>query len=181
MAVNTSTGRITFIACDFNSPPLGFVATSDDGGQTWTKRENPSLGYNFELGFRPETVHLTYVTGTTWLLSASKTTGGNASEVWRSTDDAVTWTKVATLTASALGRIATLGSILVATAILTTTASTFGDAVYSLDGGVTWRPSQHLKGTAIGAVGGDGGVLIVTSLYAYRSLRVDPPTWSALT
>lgn len=174
IAANKTTGRL--VAVGVTSGTVS-VMTSDDGGDTWTERDD------FAVGFTAESLSLSPAQSGTWHLTAGRSTGGYRSEVWSSTDDGASFARLSTLTASQIFRVARLRGALVATANVTTPDGTqIRDVVYSLDGGVTWRPSQHIRGAGTGgAYAGDGGVLIVSNLYVHHSVRVDDPEWTVLT
>jgi hypothetical protein len=167
------TGRTIFATCDGTT---GAITSTDDGGTTWTARAN------ITFGFTPEYVHLTHSSGNTWLLTAGKESGLNYdSEVWYSANNGVTFTKIATLADTVIKKIAAYGSMLVASASITSGGTVYAACVFSLDGGATWYASQHHKGSSVGAYAGGGGILMLGTIYAYHSLRAGLPTWAALT
>lgn len=142
------------------------VATTDDGGVTWVAQT--SITTTIDAG----TIAISYNADEgAWYLSIGETTGTPSCEVWRSTDGAA-WTKMATLAAACVHRIAGFGALLVATA---TTASGV-HVVYSLDSGATWRKAgRMLEGTAKGVFVGPGAALALSSSHIYVGAAMGLP------
>jgi hypothetical protein len=99
-----------------------------------------------------------------WYFTIGEVSGTRTGEVWRSTSDAATWTKVATFAASCLYGIVSFGSLLVGVALTEDTL----EAVYSADSGATWkRTGQGVEGTVRGIYKGAGRPVIVTNTHTY--------------
>lgn len=175
MRCNKTSGRLVLVGQTTSSNTIK-VRTSDDGGETWTSRSD------ITVGAVPDYVALIRDTNVAnrWLLITSRTSGSWNSDVWASTDDGVTFTRICQLAFNALFRCAPVGSMLVGVC-QNPTLNRF-ESVFSLDGGATWHPSGfRLAGTMRGAFPGANGAAIVTSSDIFLSHRAGVPSASVLT
>jgi hypothetical protein len=161
MAVNTTTGRVVLVA---NASGIGKIRTSDDAGTSWTSRADITFGIgpidNLAI-VRDSSV------ANRWILVANRTSGASNTEVWESTDDAQTFTRIHQNVVHALYRPASLGRLFVGVT-LNPTASR-NEVVFSLDGGASWTPA----GVCVAGV--------VTSSDIYFGLRAGVPSFPAFT
>jgi len=167
LAVKPSTGRIVMMGRRTAVEAL-LPATSDDGGVTWMDRAGltntvPS----------PTTSWMTYhADRDTWLFGIGETSGAHSSDIWRSTDDGVTWTKVSSLTATCIEKAAPIGVVdwvAVDAAFV---------VLISRDNGATWKRTNYLLDTASatrGIFAGNGGLLALTGTMVQPSLRTGGP------
>lgn len=177
LACNGTTGRTVAMVQQTNKV---VVATSDDGGVTWTARTSlpsptfSSTDYHASLVCNEATGE--------WLFAQGETTGTPTSTVYRSTNGGETWTLVATLTASCLASVALLGDgILVGMSVR---ADGQHDVVGSDDGGVTWRYAGFIPRSSsdVGGVHvGDGAICVPVTGEVYLSLRQGTPDLGVLT
>ncbi len=139
---NPETARIVLMV-HAASANLFRVATSVDGGFTWTDRGS------FASVVDPLNIHLAHLGGLTWLMAENPNT--TAGRIWRSTDDGETWAIIATHTATRIRRLAVISPTLVVGY-----ANITGDnnvLVYSPDAGVSWRHANVDTGVATLTVG----------------------------
>lgn len=174
MACKKSTGRLVAVVA-FDAGADLKVSTSDDGGITWTARTDIP---NTIVATDAFSCSLMYnATTNTWIYVMCETTGTPTCKVWRSSDDGVTWTNVATLANHALREVAAVGYMLVS-------VTSAGDIVYSLDDGATWKPAafQITGTTSIGVFAGGGGLLAISDDAIFPSaVRMGDPNLTALT
>lgn len=171
LAVKKSTGRLVAMAIpNYGAAPQPVkVATSDDGGITWTSRTD--LSTNVDLSASVQTACAYNAETNTWLYTVGETSGTATSEVWASTDDGVTWTKVATLTASCLLNPASMGSLWL-TAVRGST-----ELAYSLDSGATWKYTGFtVQTTAVGAFASADQFLALCTGVVFPGLRAGKPS-----
>jgi hypothetical protein len=162
-------GRIVATAGD--SAGTVCVASSDDGGITWTARANVTT--TIATGQVPG--HIFYNAATaTWAMSMHETSGTPSSEVWTSSDG-ISWTKVCTLAASAVFGLAPFGAMWVGVAV---TGGLY-QVVYSLDACATWQLAGFsLVGTPTGVFASPIGLLIGTTNSVYPGMRAGRPSTS---
>lgn len=169
LAVKKSTGRVVAIAQTFDGAVEAFaVATSDDGGVTWTTRANivdTAAGESTRSD-------LTYDAGAdAWYFAFGKPGSG---KLYRSVNDGVTWALVTALSTRCLTSIACYGSMLVGLA----ETGEISTVAYSLDGGVTWIDSQLRASVASAPCAvraGLGDLMIAGGGYVLTSLRMGTP------
>lgn len=174
LACKPSNGRV--IAMCIGSPPGTVrVATSDNGGVNWTDRATLTT----TLPGTSERTAISYSeVDDSWICTLGKIATAD-SEVWRSTDDGVTWTKIATFGNACLLNVACLGRLLVSVAVLADGSS---HIVYSLDTGVTWRLSGYrLQSTGVGVFRGGGRPLALTTLSVATGIAMGVPPFPVLT
>ena len=169
LAVKKSTGRVVAIAQTFDGAVEAFaVATSDDGGATWTARAN------IEDAAAGESTRsdLTYDAGAdAWYFAFGKPGSG---KLYRSVDDGVSWMPVTSLTTRCLTSIACYGAMLVGLA----ETGEISTVAYSLDGGATWIDSQLRASVAsepCAVRAGLGDLMIAGGGYVMTSLRMGMP------
>ncbi len=174
-----ATGRLVS-TCVSNVGTTAKVAVSNDGGTTWIRQGD------LALGFAAQHAHLSYDPDKdAWYLAVSRYSGGYQSEVWRSTDDGVTWTRRCALASSRVLRIAAIDSVLVSVATHALPGAIVGEeVVFSVDEGATWHPTgmRPMGSTALGAFTSPnaGAALVMTSTHAYVSGRTLQPSWAPL-
>lgn len=172
VAANKTSGRV--VAMGIGTAGFLKVAYTDDGGVNWTTLADltstiaspsiASLSHNADEG--------------AWYFTVGETSGAHSCEVWRSTDDGATWTKMATLANYCVRRIAGFGALLVGVA----SSSSRNDVVYSLDGGATWQKSGiWAGGSLVGVYAGGGRPMILTSAYCYMGFAMGEPSLGSLT
>jgi hypothetical protein len=125
----TSTGRLIVSGAD------GHVATSDDGGSTWTYRTTLPL---FGVGASSKSKVVDYA-GTIILAC-------NVADIYVSTDNGVTWVSKSPGLGSAVSSVVMFGGLIAVTAGTTV-------PVASSDGGDTWAPTSIDSGAWLFAVG----------------------------
>jgi hypothetical protein len=158
MAANKVNGRIIVVASNGNAIK---VATSDDGGVTYTNRADPP-----STVVSPTRIRITHdrFTGD-WYMSVSA--GAGTTQVFRSIDDGVTWTLRVALTNAYFSSIAATSAGLVA----------FGGSqlIRSTTQGGLWLPvgMQPTVGVAFGVFAGEGTLIIPQPDYVYASARVE--------
>lgn len=173
MAANKTSGRVV-VAGSFGAGAVR-VAYSDNGGLAWT-----TLASDLATTITSPTVlHLTHnADESAWYLVIGETSGTPSCEVWRSTDDGASWTKVATLANWCLRRIAGFGALLVSVA----TGASRNEVVYSIDAGATWKKiGLWPAGTPCGVFDGGGRPMLLTSAYAYMGVAMGEPNIGNLT
>lgn len=140
MGINPSSGRIVAVRGNAIPNHTCSIATTDDAGQTWVIRDSV-----IDTVVGSSSVHqLSYLADTnTWLLVVGGTTV-KTSELWKSTDDGTTWSKVRSFSSCLLAQVAAVDSLWVAGARFLTTT----EVVYSADAGVTWYRSGIVIGAA---------------------------------
>lgn len=150
------------------------VETSSNGGVTWTARgtytttissaNSSSLSYNS--------------TTDTWLFVVGKNTATRSCEVWKSTDNCVTFTKVCTLAANYVYGPCGSGNMWVALS----DSSTSKDVVVSLDAGATWqRAGLSLSGLSVGAYYGGNQTMLLSQDKMRPGLILDLLSLGSLT
>lgn len=164
VGVNKTSGRMVFAGHDVLGSGTLNIATSDDGGITLTNRATLTTTIasptHLDVVYNPDRSE--------WLAVIGKVTGGPASEVWRSTDAGVSWTKVATLATACIQNPAPCGSMWVGSAALGSPV----EAAYSLDGGATWKGTGYARSAnGRGCFAGAGGLLLLDSSAASPSFR----------
>lgn len=177
MRCNKTTGRLVLIGQTVSSTTLK-VRTSDDGGATWTTRSDISISIS-----PIDSVALVRDTNVAnrWLIIVNRTSGGWNSEVWASTDDGVTFTRIKQLAFHALYRCAPCGDATLVGLSQNPSINRF-EVVASLDGGVNWYPvGMTVAGNMRGAYAGAGGIALVTSSDVYIGARSGSPGFAALT
>jgi hypothetical protein len=162
MAVN-GLGRIVAIAR--STATTWEVMTSDDGGTSWTARTDItttlSTGTTTSLAYDSESA--------AWLWSVGETSGTHSSELWKSTDNGVTWTLLKSFSSVAVQGIAVDGRRVWCAMALS--ASFNPRLVYSTDEGTTWRIAQSNLSTTSASTGGvfyGGGRFCVVSDSTFR-------------
>ncbi len=163
LGINPTSGRAVAIAR--TGATTLKVATTDDGGDTWTAQASitttidaTSIAISFNEG-----------EGAFYLAVGEEATP--SSEVWRSVDGA-TWTKQCTLDVSCMHKIAGFGPLLVATA----TSGPGARNVYSLDSGVTWQlGGMNLEGAGKGVFAGGGRPFALTDTHRYVGVAAGEP------
>ncbi len=169
LACKKSTGRVVMTAFRSSDTRI-VVATSDDGGNTWTDRSQ------FTIGLTPLTergCELTYNPDTnTFMLVVFETTGTHSSELWTSSDG-ISWSLAKAFTNYAVRNVAPVGNMWAALASNTTV----NEVIYSLDNGATW----YFAGiqTATGPLGVFYGVsrpLILTDTKVRMGFAAGLPT-----
>lgn len=171
VAIKRSTGRIVAILHAPSESSFG-VATSDDGGNTWTTRTSIS-----DAGSpTASSSSLVYNEATNvWYFTHGKSGGGRSSRVYKSADDGVTWTLVTTLTSSCLRSIACLGTLLVGVVEMPyASGSSVYRIAYSIDGGATWKDTQFRPGLSDIHQGGNG-LMLAGAGFVLTSLRMGIP------
>jgi hypothetical protein len=176
LGCSRTTGRIVAMASTTGNKIV--VATSDDGGVTWTTRASlPALTFSGTDFFASLTCD---ETTNVWFYVQGEITGTPTSRVYMSTDGGATWTLVKSLATSCLYSITVFGELLVG---LAKTGSTSQEVVWSDDSGVTW----HLSGLDLGAgstppgiFAGGGGLAIPTNGHVYVSQRTGTPNLGVL-
>ena len=174
MAINKTSGRIILLNTSGGTTIKS--ATSDDGGQTWTARADLVPGIS-SLSSSSGHIALAHSAADgCWLMFVQN--GGSTSEVYKSTDDGVTWTGVRTivllnelfLRGPFMKDFAVLGSLWVAY------ANGKNGVIYSRDKGVTWRASgwrPSTSSTTVNVATGNGMTLLSATIsgsgYAYPS------------
>lgn len=164
-----ATGVTVFVG---NNGATGKVATSSNGGTVWTAQSD------ITFAFTPTTLHLSFDdTSNTWLLVAGRSNAGvPQSELWTSSNDGVSWTRLITLNQTRLYRVATLGTLWVAGIENGPSGNVWNDVAFSLDAGNTWQAcGLSPTGQVIGAFAGGSGVCMVGRLAAYWSPRIGRP------
>jgi hypothetical protein len=153
--VNKVSGRI--VGMNTNGTSTINIATSDDGGQTWTARAAVTTAAT-----TVQSTHIDMAYGATdgvWLMAVTNT--ASFTEIWRSTDDGTSWTLRTTITGGTVVQgsgLTVIGSIWCAFRVLGTTGI---GLIYSEDQGLTWRYSGWRP---VGSVAeawlaaGDGGL-----------------------
>jgi hypothetical protein len=179
--INKVSGRIVG-AVNFGATGGSRVSTSDDGGVTWTARQDFNPSTTGLSGNAPNYVTMfwdSYTGG--WLYVATYTTSGAGaiarSVIYRSTDDGVTFTVIATLTTGAIFSLARLGSLLVANAFTNTPAvSGKNETLVSKDGGVTWFGAGVATVSLLTVIGqAPGQILFPDSGFVRAGLRSGMP------
>jgi len=176
MRCNKTSGRIVLIAQATGGTTIK-IRTSDDAGTTWTTRSDVSCGIG-----PVDNVALVRDTNAAnrWLLIVNRTTGAWNSEVWESTDDGATFTRICQFFTNAMYRCAPCGDSTLVGITLSPSINR-NEVIYSLDGGVTWAPSGVcLAGSVRGVFAGDG-VAVVTSSDILMSARAGYSAYAALT
>lgn len=173
---NKTSGRL--VAANTSSGTTVNIMTSDDGGQNWTLRSAVVSGFVSGVTTQPSgidwhgSVSMAYSsTDGCWLMTV---TNGTNTEIYRSTNDAVTWSLVRTLSGIVLRQdsLACIGRVWAA----------FGASlIYSVDQGATWldtgwRPAAYSPASASSWLdAGGGGFLlslrISTTGYSYPGFR----------
>ncbi len=173
MKANKASGRVVVVG-SFGAGAIR-VAYSDNGGNSWTTLASDLV----TTITSPTVLHLSHnADESAWYLVVGETSGTPSCEVWRSTDDGASWTKVATLSATCLYRIGGFGALLVSVA--KTSSGNF--VVYSLDAGTTWeKTGMIVEGTPNGMFVGAGRALALTSSNAYLSVAMGKPSIGAVT
>lgn len=177
MAVNPATGRIVLVQYSPSAPQgeRAFVTTSDDGGITWVD------GFEMEtLIATPTEASLSFnPADESFLYTIGETSGTPSSEVWRSTDDGETWTKLTTLTTMCLMHPAPYGKGWVDNARGGRASS---EIIYS-DNGTTWKYVGHITNTttARGCYAGGGQIIAVDGLIVWPSVRAGRPELGTVT
>ena len=174
VAVNKSTGRLVAMQWDPAVPAVR-VATCDDGGITWTARANLTS----TIG-SPERITLQYdVDAGYWYMTIGEVTGTPTSEVWRSTDQGVTWSKMCTLANYHVAHVAGFNNLLVSVA----RGTGVNEIVYSLDFGATWQfAGVRMNGTFVqGCFKGGGKPVAVTSQWIFAGVTCGVPGVGSLT
>jgi hypothetical protein len=162
LEVKPSSGRIVMTAYRSSDSKL-LIATSDDGGVTWTERTFLTTTIVPTLGG----VSLTYnSTRNEWLYIIGEQSGTPSCEVWKSSDDGVTWTKILTLTNACLCKPAPVGTMWVG-------GNRSNGVAYSLDGGVSWYTTARALALNEAYYGG-GTVMLQTNSTMWPSLRAGP-------
>lgn len=178
LACNRATGRIVAVAKVDGTATTASVATSDDGGATWTVRADIT-----GLADSSDYAELVYnADEDEWLYSCGNTVTAT-SKVFRSVDGGATWTLVSTLTTWAMRSIAALGNVWYGLASQSGQAPTL---VLSSDRGVTWRiagmgTGSGSDGTVVASASFGGLVLVEHSHNVYTGLRVGTPDLGVLT
>lgn len=173
-----SSGLVLFAGVNGST---GKISVTLNAGQSWVTYAD------LAFGFTPQDAHLSYDReNDAWYLAVSRYSGGYQSEVWRSTDDGMIWTRRCALASSRVLRIAAIDSLLVSVATHALPGAIVGEeVVFSLDGGATWLPAglRPMGSTALGAFTGPnaGAVLVMTTTHAYVSGRTLQPSWAPLT
>jgi hypothetical protein len=174
-----ATGRMVCAAIEDGEANL-LVSTSADGGATWTLRAPVSLA-GFAVGVLATTriVVLYNPTSTTWIIAVGKEFGGNATRVFRSTDQGVTWTAVGTYTA---GKV--LPSAVHNGAFVLALLYSDGRMILAVsDTGAAWSFAGFETSGAIAACGifsGANRLMVFEQTYVYRGLALGNPALDAL-
>lgn len=178
MKCNKTTGRLVLVAQVVSSTTIK-VRTSDDGGATWATRPDIAIGIG-----PVDTVALVRDTNLAgrWLLVVNRITGAWNTEVWASTDDGATWSRLCQNAFHALYRCAPCGGSMLVGVSYNPTIDR-NEVVRSDDGGAKWYPTgQKVAGAAVrGAFAGEAGVAIVTSSDIYLGAREGATSFAALT
>lgn len=177
MGCNKATGRIV-LAAQATSGTTIKIRTSDDAGASWTTRSDVSCGIS-----PVDNVALVRDTNVAerWLLVVNRTTGAWNSEVWESTDDGETFTRICQYVTNALFRCAPCGDSTLVGISLNPSINRY-EIVFSLDGGATWYPAGVcLAGSMRGAFSGGDGVAVVTSSDIFMGARAGSSAYAALT
>lgn len=116
---------------------------------------------------------------TTWIYVVGKTTGSGSCEVWRSSDDGLTWVKIATFANACVLGFAAVGL----DNVLVGAARPQNRLIVSFDLGATWRLAGFAMNTIVrGAYGpGSGGTLLLSSSTVYPPLRASTNPGPVLT
>jgi hypothetical protein len=183
-AIKKSSGRIVVITMNPSTTAIK-VRTTDDDGATITNRADLTTAIT-----TPDALQLIYnaANDTFFLLVATGITGGNQSEIWKSTDGGATWTKIKTFTSVVLRSIAANGPLMFAQTRLVST--TEAGTLISTDSGVTWKRGAMQTGTSLTTDA--GGVYSTAHGFAllqqvsgadpvcYMSLAADLPSGAAI-
>ncbi len=144
MAVNPTTGRI--LAVSSSSSTSVYVSKSDNGGVAWADLTTLTADFT-TAALGPVNVYFEEGTSTWWIcIGLSSSLAGN---IWKSTDEGATWTKVLNATDFSPGSIIADGPLLIVRTKKTLSTSHPYKIVYSVDSGATWRYSD--AGTSQGS------------------------------
>lgn len=172
VGVNKSTGRQVFAGVDSLGAGTLDIATSDDGGVSFTDRASLTTTIasptKLEVAYSP--------TRDEWLVTIGEVSGTPSSEVWSSTDGGVTWTKIATLATACLTKPAPFDTRWICGAA-TGPGGNVTELVFSEDGGASWKYAGFggSSGAVRGVVAGGGGALLVDSLLGVAAtIRTTP-------
>lgn len=151
------------------------VSFSNDGGVTWSaevvKASTIATPTELGLAYNPTTGR--------WLITIGEVVGTPTGEVWESTDNGATWTKIKTFTGTCVMSPAPQGKTWVSTA---TTTGPENHIVYSLDNGVTWKKAGvYAANIGRGAYFASGGVLALFAGDRKFADRVGDPGLAAVT
>jgi hypothetical protein len=189
MACNKRSGRTLIATTGFSgTQDQVFIATSDDGGVTWTDRNDVVNGYSALAGFPIERICLSHVPGPwganrewlpkgAWFLVLGRETGGYQSEVWKSIDDGVTWAQVSSISTVQLTRVAAVLGLLYSIAVYVRPDAVVDcQLAESTDGGATWRPTcMGVDGPARGVFDAGNSLAIVTASKVYFGPLIGAP------
>lgn len=182
LGCHRATGRV--VAMAQRSVGAGdsiLVATSDDGGVTWTNQiEFEALTHTFGDKFNTGLTCDESTGAWTFVQSVTYSSGARKSRVYRSTNGGVSWVLKSTLSAASLTSIAQIGDLLVGVASI---VGNDDEVVWSTDQGATW----HLAGIntswgdpSVGVFAGGGGLVIPNNDSVYVSQRVGTPDLGVL-
>lgn len=175
MAVSPVTGCIVCVGKSTLDGRIHLRKTND-AGATWTIRSvEPIVSF-------PDRVQIIACEDGSWLLHGTDTTTAH-SEIWRSEDDALTWTRVSHISgaANALYSVGALGDLWLA--LSGDADDEIANIVYSVDRGLTWRHSGMSVFTTWGGLSiasGAGGFLVLASNDTFFSSRAGLPDLGVL-
>jgi hypothetical protein len=143
------------------------IASSDDGGITWTDRVNVA-----SVGTTDVDVAFDASSGAWCVVCGAPATGGR---VFTSSDGA-TWAQVATFGGTSYLRgVAAVSGLWVGVSVQAARG-----VHWSVDG-VSWKRAGYALGTSSGIASGNGGLLAIDGDRTHTSLKVGAPNLGVLT